>query len=81
MKRSPTTKINNEDDRRTLVLADLQSLVRKRELRNATLLGSFLQCQELQLASALFARAVEHCSRWHAGKRVLPPGGTLPPAC
>src|SRR5579883_1147365 len=74
------TRARNEDDKRRVVLEELQSLTRKGELRNATLLGRFLQCQELQLASALFAKAVEHCSRWHAGKHLLPPSGTLPPA-
>lgn len=76
-----TTKAGNEEDNRALVLEELQSLTRERKLRNATLVGRFLQCQELQLASALFAKAVEHCYRCHAGKRLLPPGGTLPPAC
>ena len=74
------TKAKNEDYKRTVVLEQLQSLAREGELRNATLLGRFFECQELRLASALFAKAVEHCSRWHAGKRLLPPVGTLPPA-
>jgi len=61
------------------ILLDLHALKQERKFRLDTVLGRFLECQELQIASALVAKAVEQCSRWRAGRRLLPPGGTLPP--
>src|SRR5215472_9082614 len=61
------------------ILLDLRALKQERKSRLKTVLGRFLECQELQMASALVARAVEQCSRWRAGRRFLPPGGSLPP--
>jgi hypothetical protein len=61
------------------VLGDLRNKDRERHARGQTTLGRFLECAELQSAAAILARAVEQCSRWRAGKRLLPPGGSLPP--
>ena len=60
------------------VLQELRELTLDRSSRSQTVLGRFLQCQQLQTASALLAKAVEQ-SRWHRGKRLQPPGGSLPP--
>src|SRR6266849_5086412 len=68
-----------EENPKTAVLQELYLLVQDRESRHETVLGRFLQCQELQMCAALLARAVEQCSRWHSGKRLAPPGGCLPP--
>ncbi len=67
------------DKRKEAVLRELRELAEDRHSRGETVLGRFLQCQELQVSSTLLARAVEQCSRWHGGKRLLPPGGSLPP--
>src|SRR5208337_4675553 len=81
---SPSTTIALQDcavaDGKKAVLLELHLLTQERQSRHETLLGRFLECQELQMSSALLARAVEQCSRWHAGKRLAPPGGSLPPA-
>jgi hypothetical protein len=66
------------DVKRTILL-DLDALKQERKSRLETLLGRFLECQELQMSSALLARAAEQCSRWRAGRRLLPPGGSMPP--
>ena len=63
------------------ILDELLRLKAERNSRLATTLGRFLQCPDLQMASALLARAIEQCSRWHAGKRLPAPGGVLPPTC
>jgi maltooligosyltrehalose synthase len=68
----------DENGKRT-VLQELRLVTQERESRHKTLLGRFLQCQELQMCSALLARAVEQCSCWHRGKSLAPPGGCLPP--
>jgi hypothetical protein len=64
---------------KTAILLDLLALKQERKSRLKTLLGRFLECQELQMSSALVAKAVEQCSRWRVGRRLLPPGGSLPP--
>jgi len=61
------------------VLRHIEKLAADHDSRRLTVLGRFIECRELQMASALFAKAVEHCSRWHGGKRLTPPGGGLPP--
>ena len=53
---------------KTAILLDLNALKQERKSRLETVLGRFLQCQELQISSALLARAVEQCSRWRRGK-------------
>ena len=63
------------------ILNELLRLKGEQNSRLATTLGRFLQCPDLQMASALLARAIEQCSRWHAGKRLPTPGGVLPPTC
>jgi hypothetical protein len=57
-------RCNSED--KTKILQDLASLVHDSRLRPQSVLGRFIECRELQIASALFARAVDHCSlaRW-----------------
>ncbi len=70
-----------KSDTKRVVLRNLQQLAEERRSRCETTLGRFMQCQDLQDSSALLARAVEHCSRWHAGKRLPPPGWVLPPTC
>ena len=62
------------------VLQELQILAKHQASRRQTVLGRWFECQELQIASALVAKAVEQCSRWRAGKRLHPPGGSLPPS-
>ena len=61
------------------VLRELRDLTADRFAHSRTAIGRFVQCQELQIASALLAKAVEQCSRWRAGKRLHPPGESLPP--
>lgn len=60
------------------ILRELQELTVDRHSRRQSVLGRFFECQQLQKASALLAKAVEQCSRWHRGKRLEPPGGSLP---
>jgi maltooligosyltrehalose synthase len=62
------------------VLQELQELTADSQSRRETVLGRFFECQQLQLASALLAKAVEQCSRWRSGERLHPPGGSLPPS-
>jgi hypothetical protein len=64
---------------KTFVLQELQTLAQDQKSRSQTVLGRWFECQELQIASALLAKAVEQCSRWRAGKRLHPPEGSLPP--
>ena len=68
----------SQNGKRT-VLQELRLLTQERESRHETVLGRFFECQELQMSSALLARAVEQCSRWRAGKRLAPPEGSLLP--
>src|SRR5208283_4096061 len=65
---------------RHLVLQDLRELTQERRSRDQTVFGRFLQCQELQMCSALLGKAIEQCSRWHRGRAIPPPGGSLPPS-
>jgi hypothetical protein len=67
------------DEGKQAILRELGKLVQDRHSRNQTVLGRFLQCQELQVCSALLAKAIEQCSRWHRGRALLPPAGSLPP--
>jgi len=67
------------DEGKQAILRELGKLVQDRHSRNQTVLGRFLQCQELQVCSALLAKAIEQCSRWHRGRALLPSGGSLPP--
>ena len=62
------------------ILHELEQLKVDRNLQLQTTHGRYLQCRDLQAASALLAKAVEQCSRWRGGKRVPAPGGVLPPA-
>src|SRR5437879_4699058 len=80
-RQSRTTEPQNRADEsgKRAILQELRLVTKERESRHKTLLGGFLQCQELQVCSALLARAVEQCSRGHAGKRLPPPGKSLPP--
>jgi maltooligosyltrehalose synthase len=71
---------NAVDKGKKAILKQLQELTADRDSHSQTLLGRFLQCQQLQMASALLAKAVEQCSRWHGGKRLQPPGASLPPS-
>jgi hypothetical protein len=68
------------DEGKQAILRELTELAQDRHSRSQTVLGRFLQCQELQMCSALLAKAIEQCSRWHCGKRLLAPGGSLPPS-
>jgi hypothetical protein len=68
-----------QSEHRNGILRELQELTLDRHLRRQTVLGRFFECQQLQIASALLAKAVEQCLRWHRGKRLEPPGGSLPP--
>jgi hypothetical protein len=61
------------------VLRNLHQLAEDRHSCAESVLGRFFECQELQMASALLAKAVDQCSRWHGGKRLTPPGGSVPP--
>ena len=57
---------------RSIVLRELRSLSEERKSQHENIVGRFLQCRELQLSSALVAKAVDRCSRWCEGKRLLP---------
>jgi hypothetical protein len=77
---SPKTRcIRLRDERKQAILRELKQLAQVSHSRSQTVLGRFLQCQELQVCSALLAKAIEQCSRWHRGKALLPPAGSLPP--
>src|ERR1700731_35884 len=80
-RQSTTIKPQNcaHENGKRAVLQELHLLVHDWESRHETVLGRLLQCKKLQVSSALLARAVEQCSRWHAGKPLVPPGGSLPP--
>src|SRR5580698_10038245 len=63
---------------RSFILRELRSRSEERKRRHENVLGRFLQCPELQLSSALVAKAMGDCSHWRNGRRLLPPGGALP---
>src|SRR5260370_35427536 len=69
----------SSDKQKETVLRELRRLAADRISHRQTVLRRFFECQELQMSSALLARAVEQSTRWHAGKRLGPPGGPLPP--
>ena len=54
------------------ILRELRKLAQDRHSLNQTVLGRFLQCQKLQVCSALLGKAIEQCSRWHRGRALLP---------
>jgi hypothetical protein len=74
-----TGSIHLRDEGKQAILRELRKLAQDRHSRNQTVLGRFLQCQELQVCSALLGKAIEQCSQWHRGRALLPPGGSLPP--
>ena len=55
------------------ILRELRKLAQDRHSLNQTVLWRFLQCQKLQVCSALSGKAIEQCSRWHRGRALLPP--------
>src|SRR4029077_2710545 len=68
----------SSDKRKETVLGELRRLAADRLSHRQPALWRFCEFQELQISSALWARAVEQCSRWHAGKRLAPPAESLP---
>ena len=69
-KKSRATKSPRKEVK-TRILLDLHALKQERKSRLETTLGRFLECQELQISSALVARTVEQCSRWQARRRLI----------
>src|SRR6266576_2572503 len=78
-KRKATRSTRSRNEGRHAVLRDLRELTQERRSRDQTVFGRFLKCQELQVCSALLGKAMEQCSRWHRGRALQPPGGSLPP--
>jgi maltooligosyltrehalose synthase len=69
----------SDQDLKAAVLRELHLLTQERKAQQETVLGRFFQCRELQMCSALLAKAVDQCSRWRSGRHLQPPGGALPP--